>query len=66
MSKFLDKLISTKKQTGFKWKDHTFVIQSQVEDKFLFLASSEKVYLDGKKFIDLGGFTFQRKKKVVS
>lgn len=63
MSKFIDKLIPSKKQTGFNWHGHTFVIQSTVENKFLYLASSEIVYLDGKKFIDLGGFTFQSKKE---
>ncbi len=63
MRKPEDKLIDTKRQTGFVWKGHTFIVESEVEDKYLFLASSEKVYLDGKKFIDIGGFTFKNTKK---
>lgn len=53
-----------KKQCGFSWKDHTFIVQSKVTSKYLFLASTETIYMDGKLVLEIGGFNFKTKKVI--
>ena len=51
-----EKLNLSEKQTGFKWKDEEFQIESIVSDNHLYLASIEKVYLNGNPILSNGGF----------
>jgi len=50
------KLNLSEKQTGFKWKEEEFQIESTVSDNHLYLASIEKVYLNGNLILSSGGF----------
>lgn len=52
------------RQTGFTWKGHNFVIESSISQKYLFLASQERIYMDGKLILEHGGFNFKTKESV--
>ena len=54
------KLKISEKQTGFVWNNHQFLIESVISDSYLYLASIETIYLDGKKLISSGGFKSKR------
>lgn len=64
MSSMFGILSLGKKQSGFSWKGHTFIIQSKVASKYLFLASTETIYMDGKLVMEFGGFNFKTKREI--
>lgn len=46
----------TEKQSGFTWNNETFRITSKISEEFLYLASRETVYHNGKILCSQGGF----------
>ncbi|MFC1887292.1 hypothetical protein ACFLYK_00610 [Candidatus Cloacimonadota bacterium] len=54
----------TEKQTGFKWNQEVFQIDSAISDNYLYLASEETLLHNGKKLISKGGI--RAKKSLVT
>jgi hypothetical protein len=56
----LSNLKLTEKQTGFKWNNESFQIISQISEEYLYLASKETIFQNGKLLFSRGGFRSKR------
>jgi len=56
----LTKLNLSNKQTGFQWREEEFLIESEISENYLFLASLETIFQNGKKIFAHGGFKSKR------